>query len=62
MSVQKSRNRYFILKIVLLTILLIGALSGVFVASIFQFIEGFHALRLAGVVAGVLTGYWAIRR
>lgn len=62
MTVPKARNRSFILKIVLLTILMIAALSVVFIGIIFQFIDGFNIPGIGGIVVGLFVGYWSIKQ
>lgn len=41
---------------------MIAALSGVFISTIFQFIDGFNALGFVGTIAGLAIGYWSIKQ
>lgn len=61
MSVNKNRNRFFILKIVLLTLVLIGCFAIAFISTMFLFIDGFSFLKLGGIIAGFLLGYISIK-
>lgn len=61
MKVNKARNHFLILKIVLLTFMMIGCFSVVFISTMFLFIDGFSVLIILGIIAGILLGYWSIK-
>ncbi|MFK7952315.1 MAG: hypothetical protein AB8B73_05670 [Ekhidna sp.] len=61
MKVNKSRNRFFILKIVFVTLLLIGCFSLAFISTLFLFIDGFSFLVLLGSISGLVGGYFSTR-
>ncbi|UXX80763.1 hypothetical protein N7E81_06575 [Reichenbachiella carrageenanivorans] len=62
MKTRKSKNKFFVIKIILLTLVLMVCMGGVVASGVLMASKGFSAVYVVVALVSIGLGYWVVQR